>query len=534
MLKTRRLLFVVVMLMLLPLVSITAQDAAPAPGGTLTFAFNADWGILDPAATTVTFARNIMGFIYDPLLRKNPATGEIVPGLAESFEASEDGTSITLHLRQGVTFHDGTPFNAEAVRFTFDRISDPALASPFAATIAGPLESIETPDDYTVIITLKEPYAPYLDSLTQVVLAPVSPAAVEQFGADFGLNPVGTGPFRFVSTVPDEEVVLERNPDYNWGPTYANHEGPAYLDGVTVLKVSEDSTRMSLIETGELDLVYNPLVSQLDFFREDPAYRVESLIRPGVPRVVVLNTEVFPFDDVTTRQAVAWAIDRQRILDEVFGNIGAVPTGIITPGLLGFWAEGADQWPGYDLEQAAAMLAEAGWADTDGDGILDKDGQAFRITYGQIPGFPFDQYGQIIQSDLASLGIELTIENEEQAAYLADLRAGKWQMAGMLFPATDPDVLFVIASSTSIDTAWNTARFSNPEVDALLAQGRVTLDQTARAAIYNQIQQLLLADMPYIPMYQIVEPFIVKSEYKDVKTDAQGFYDFYDTYVAAS
>ena len=291
---------------------------------------------------------------------------------------------------------------------------------------------------------------------------------------------------------------------------------------------------MSLIETGELDLVYNPLVSQLDFFREDPAYRVESLIRPGVPRVVVLNTEVFPFDDVTTRQAVAWAIDRQRILDEVFGNIGAVPTGIITPGLLGFWAEGADQWPGYDLEQAAAMLAEAGWADTDGDGILDKDGQAFRITYGQIPGFPFDQYGQIIQSDLASLGIELTIENEEQAAYLADLRAGKWQMAGMLFPATDPDVLFVIASSTSIDTAWNTARFSNPEVDALLAQGRVTLDQTARAAIYQQIQQLLLADMPYIPMYQIVEPFIVKSEYKDVKTDAQGFYDFYDTYVAAS
>jgi peptide/nickel transport system substrate-binding protein len=523
--------FVVIVLMLLPLVSINAQDASPTPGGTLTFAFNADWGVLDPAATTVTFARNIMGFIYDPLLRKNPETGEIVAGLAESFEASEDGTTITLHLREGVTFHDGTPFNAAAVKFTFDRISDPALASPFAATISGPLESIETPDDYTVVIQLTEPYAPYLDSLTQVVLAPVSPTAVEQYGADFGLNPVGTGPFRFVSTTPDEEVILERNPDYNWGPEYAAHQGPAYLDGIVVLNISEDSTRMSLIQTGELDLVYNPLVNQLDFFRDDPAYSVQTLIRPGVPRVVVLNTERFPFDDVTTRQAVSWAVDRERMLDEVWGGIGGIPGGILTPGLPGFWAEGADQWPGFDLERAAELLAEAGWADTDGDGILDKDGQPFSIHYGQIPGFPFDQYGQILQNDLSELGIEVTIENEEQAAYLADLRAGKWEMAGMLFPATDPDVLYVIGASASIDAAWNTARYNNPEVDALLNEGRTTLDQEQRAEIYHQIQQTFLEDMPYIPFYQIEEPFIVLSQFKDVKTDAQGFFDFYDTYV---
>lgn len=529
--KNKRWLLVLLWMLLIPVIGIQAQDATPPSGGTLTFAFNADWGVLDPAATTVTFARNIMGFIYDPLLRTDPATGEIVPGLAESYEASEDGKTITLHLRHDVIFHDGTPFNAAAVKFTFDRISDPALASPFAATISGPLDSIETPDDYTVVIHLKEPYAPYVDSLTQVVLAPVSPTAVEKYGADFGLNPVGTGPFRFVSTTPDEQIDLERNPDYNWAPSYELHQGPAYLDHVTVLNVPEDSTRMSLIETGDLDLIYNPLVDQLDFFRDDPAYSVQTLIRPGVPRVVVLNTERFPFDDAGTRQAVAWAIDRQRILDEVFGRIGAIPSGVLTPGMAGFWADGADQWPGYDLDKAAQMLTDAGWADADGDGVLDKDGQAFEITLGQIPGFPFDQYGQIIQNDLTKLGIKVEIESEEQAAYLADLRAGKWEMAGMLFPATDPDVLYVIGASASIDAAWNTARYNNPEVDELLNQGRTTLDLAQRAEIYHQVQQIMLNDMPYIPMYQIEEPYIVKAEYKDVKTDVQGFYDFYDTYI---
>jgi peptide/nickel transport system substrate-binding protein len=529
--KPRKLIFVVALLILVQVLGIQAQDT-PTPGGILRFAFSADWGVLDPAATTVTFARNIMQFIFDPLLRKNPETGEIVPGLAEAYETSEDGTVITLHLRQNVTFQDGTPFNAEAVRFSFDRINDPELASPWAATIAGPVSSIETPDDYTVVITLNEPFAPYLDSLTQIGLAPVSPTAVETYGADFGLHPVGTGPFQFVSTVPDEEVVLERNPDYNWAPDYYDHQGPAYLDGLVVLNVTEDSTRMALIETGEVDLIYNPLVNQLDSFRDDPAFAIETGIRPGVPRVMVLNTERFPFDDPATRRAVAWAIDRQRILDEVFEGIGAIPGSVITPGLLGFWAEGVESWPGYDLERASAMLAEAGWEDTDGDGVVEKDGQPFSITYGQIPGFPFDQYAQIMLNDLAQIGIEVTVENEEQAAYLADLRAGKWELAGMLFPATDPDVLYVIAHSSSIDAAWNTARYNNPDVDALLEEGRVTLDQEARAQVYEQIQQIMLEDMPYIPFYQIEDAYILDSSVRGFKTDAQAFFDFYDTYFA--
>jgi peptide/nickel transport system substrate-binding protein len=489
--------------------------------------------VLDPAVTSTTFGRNILQFIYDPLLRKDPSTGAIVPGLAESYDSSNDGKTITLHLRQGVTFQDGTPLNSAAVKFSFDRISDPALASPYAATIVGPVESIETPDEYTVVINLKNPYAPYLDSLTQAALAPVSPTAVEKYGADFGLNPVGTGPFKIVSNTPDEEITLTRNEDYNWAPAYYSHQGPAYLETLVVKNVTDDSTRMSLIETGDIDVIYNPLINQLDSFRDDPSYTIAVAVRPGVPRSIILNTAKFPFDDAATRRAVAWGIDRQRILDDVFGGIGSVPTGIITPNLLGFWEDGASQWPTYDPDKAAQLLKDAGWSDSDGDGILDKDGKPFEISYGQTPGFPSETFGQIIVNDLTKLGIKVNIENEDQAAYLADIRAGKWEMSTFLFAATDPDVLNTIANSESIDKAWNTARYNNPAVDELLAKGRTTLDQTARATIYQQVQQTLLEEMPYIPFYQINLAFILNSKVQGFATDAQGFFDFYDTYLAS-
>jgi peptide/nickel transport system substrate-binding protein len=279
------------------------------------------------------------------------------------------------------------------VQFSLDRITDPELNSPMAAQITGNVATIETPDELTVVITLNEPFAPFLDSLTQVSLAPVSPAAVEELGADFGQSPVGTGPFRFVSTVPDEQVVLARNDDYAWAPDYYDNQGPPYLDELIVLNVPEASTRMALIETAEIDLVYNPISGQVAFFEDDPDFYVQYATRAGVPRVFVLNTEMPPMDDPVVRNAIAWAIDRERILSEVFSDIGEVARGVITPGLLGYWAEGEDQWPDYDLDRAAELLDEAGW-ELNADGLREKDGETLSLTYGQIPGFPFDQYAR--------------------------------------------------------------------------------------------------------------------------------------------
>jgi peptide/nickel transport system substrate-binding protein len=286
-----------------------ANDAAsPKPGGTLTLALSAGWDVLDPAATAFTFARQIMQFIYDPLLRRDPKTGRIVPGLARSYKVSKDQKTISLNLRRGVTFQDGTPFNAHAVIFSFKRILDPSLKSPWAASITGPVSGFTSAGNYNVIIRLKAPFAPFLDSLTQVALAPVSPTAVAKYGSTFGAHPVGTGPFTFQSGVPNDNVVLVRNPAYKWAPSYYSHQGPAYLSKVVIRNVPESATRMALISTNGVDVVYNPDVTQLSQYAKNPKYKIVIGVQSGMPRSIVLNTSKPPFNDPQVRLAVAYAV----------------------------------------------------------------------------------------------------------------------------------------------------------------------------------------------------------------------------------
>lgn len=508
-----------------------AEGGKPQPGGTLTLALNAGWDVLDPATTAFTFARQIMQFIYDPLLRIDPETGKIVPGLAESWELSEDQKVLTLRLRPGVTFHDGTPLNAEAVIFTFERITDPETQSPLAASIAGPVEAIEAVDELTVRIVMKEPFAPFLDSLTQVNLAPVSPAAVKKHGKDFGANPVGAGPFMFESQTPNERVVLVRNPDYDWAPDFYDHDGPAHLERVVIRNVPEDSTRMALLAPGDIDVVYNPIVAQLPRVENDPNLQIVRGVRSGVPRVIVFNTQAWPFDDPLVRRAVAHAIDKEQILESAYGGIGSVANSILTPNIFGFSEEAAEAFPDFDPERAKELLAEAGWEPGPG-GILVKDGRRFEISYGSIPGTSDNIRDQLIQANLKEVGISMKIESEEQAAYLDDLRRGKWPLAGMLFAATDPDVLFTVLHSSSIGPAWNTARYENPELDSLLEQARRTADSEQRAALYEQVQMLVAEEVPYIPYYNIENAYATSAAVRNLKVDVQAFWDLYDTWLA--
>jgi peptide/nickel transport system substrate-binding protein len=505
----------------------------PQKGGTLTLALSAGWDVLDPAATAFTFSRQIMQFIYDPLLARDPKTSQIVPGLAQSFNVSPDGSTITLKIRPNVKFHDGSACDAAAVAYSLNRIQDPALKSPMAAQISGPVSSITATDSSTVNIVLKKPFAPFLDSLTQVSLAPVSSAAVTKYGKDFGSHPVGTGPFKFESTVPNDNVVLVRNPDYNWAPSFFQHQGAAYLDKVVIRNVPEDATRMALEQAGTIDVVYAPVVSQLPQYQNDKKFYVVQATRPGMPRSFILNTTSWPFNDLKTRQAVAYAINKGQILQSAYGNIGSIADSIITPNLFGYSKTAADTTAKFDLDKAKKALADAGWS-PGSDGILVKDGKKFSITYGTQSTTTFNIQDQILQANLKAVGIDLKIETEEQAAILADIRKGKWPMATMLFAATDPDVTYTVLYSKSIGSAWNTARYSNPEMDTLLDQGRTELDQTKRAAIYDKVQKIVAQDVPYIPYYNIKNPYIVNARVHNFGYDIQAFWVLYDTWVTSS
>jgi peptide/nickel transport system substrate-binding protein len=509
-----------------------AAEGTPKPGGTVTFALNAGWDTLDPATTAFTFSRQIMQFIFDPLLRHDPRSGKIVPGLAKSFTISSDGKRITLQLPSGVKFQDGTPCDAKAVVFSLKRIEDPALHSPWAETLLGPVKAVTAKGPLTVVIDLKAINASFLDALTEVNLAPVSPAAVKKYGKDFGAHPVGTGPFTFQSEVPNQNVKLTRNPDYNWAPALYHRQGPAYLQDVVVRNVPEDATRMALLQSGDIDIVYQPIPAQVPSYRSNHDYKVAYASRSGMPRSLVLNTQMFPFDDKNVRMAVAHAINKAQIVKSAWGLGPAnAANSILTPHLLGYSAQAAGAAPKYDVAQAKKLLSDDGWK-PGSNGILQKNGKSLSFNYEIISGTGYNIEAQVIQSNLKAIGMQAKIVTVEQAAVLDDMRSGKNALTTMLFAATDPDVLYTILASGSIDKAWNTARYSNPEMDKILTQARSTNDNAQREQLYGQAQELVNRDVPYVPFYNISDPWISRARVNGLTFDAQGFWDGYTTWVS--
>ncbi|MDR7426364.1 MAG: ABC transporter substrate-binding protein [Armatimonadota bacterium] len=517
--------------LLLPAAGGGAVAPPPRPGGRVVVALTAGWDLLDPAVAAFTFAREIMGNIFDPLLIRDPDTGEIRPGVASSYTVSPDGRVILLKLRQGVRFHDGTPLNAEAVAFSINRIKDPALRSPFAATILGPVERVETPDPFTVQITLSTPFAPFLDALTEIGLAPVSPTAVRRFGANFGQNPVGTGPFIVKEIVPNQRVTLVRNPDYRWAPRFFRHPGPAYLDELVYTVVPEDATRLAQLVRGEVQVLYNAPPREVARLGRNPNFRAFFKNQSGLPRVIVLNTSRWPFDDLRVRQAVAHAINKDELLRAVYENVGAVANAPLSPATWGYNKAVEQLAQPYSPDRARQLLAEAGWRPGP-DGIVVKDGRPFRIRLGTITVAQQLLDAQVKQAQLRQVGIDAQIVAIEQAPYLAGIRRGEWEMAGMLFVSADPDVLFIVGHSSQIERGWNTAIYRNAELDRLLEEGRVTMDPRRRFEIYTRAQEHLMRNVPYIPFYVIRRAFLTTGNLNGYVLDARAFQLFHNAWLA--
>lgn len=532
--SVRRVATIVTVLVSLLVLAVSGMAAAPQRqrGGRVVVALTAGWDQLDPAVAVFTFAREIMGNIYDPLLIKDPDTGEIKPSLATSYTVSPDGRVILLKLRQGVKFHDGTPMTAEAVAFSLNRIKDPALRSPFAATILGPVERIETPDPFTIQITLSTPFAPFLDALTEIGLAPVSPAAVSKYGKDFGQNPVGTGPFMVKELVPNQRVRLVRNPDYRWAPRIFKHPGPAYLDELVYTVVPEDATRVAQLVRGEVHVLYNAPPREVERLKRNPNFRAYFKDQAGVPRVIILNTSRWPFDDVRVRIAVAHAINKEELLRTVYENIGGVANTPLSPATWGYNKTVEQAGYPYNPDRARQLLTEAGWRPGP-DGILVKDGRPFRIRLWTITVAQQLLDAQVKQAQLRAVGIDAQINAIEQAPYLAAIRKGDHEMAGMLFVSADPDVLFIIGHSSQIERGWNTALYRNPELDRLLEEGRTTMEPRKRYEIYTRVQEHLLRNAPYIPHYVITRAFLTTAAVNGYRLDIRAFQLFHDVWVTS-
>ena len=481
--------------LLLGLVAMTALTAW-AFAQTLIIAQGTDPVTLDPHDVTDSPTATVASHVYETLFELMP-DGSIVPHLAEGYEVSEDGQTWTLQIRQGVTFHDGTPLTAEVVKGSLDRFLDPDNAFTFRFLLDR-IEEVVVTGDYEVQLNLSTPFAPLLAHLTHNTTAIVLPAAVEEFGEDFSENPVGTGPFAFESWDRGSRVDLVTYDGY-WG------EQPD-IDGVAFLAVPENTTRMALVESGEAHVAVR--VPPQDIARLNAAEGVTVENVSSVRTIYMyFNHTLEPFTDVRVRQAFNYAVNKEEIAEFVLGGAVRPSDAAIAPGIFGYTPVGAYE---YDPERARELLAEAGFEDGLSTTLYSPTGRYLQDI----------QITEAIQSQLAEVGIDATIETLEWSAYLSLTRepAGENEVPvallgwGTVTGDADYGLYALFHTSQHVPDGSNRAFYSNPEVDALLDEARTNPDPAAREAIYAEALQIIRDDAPWIFLHSETQLVAVADE----------------------
>lgn len=459
--------------------SFRAQNATAVPdgtpGGTLRVGVQGDPAELDPALVILDAASLVIDMAYEGLVHAD-ASLRPQPRLATSWTISDDGTIYTFTLRQGVTFHNGRPFVADDVVYSLNRVMDDTTASPWK-DYASSIATIEAPDDATVVITLSRPDASFLSSLCRRGLSIVPREEVEANG-DLKQTMVGTGPFTFVEYVPNSIVRFEKNPSY-WEPNRP------YVDALELLIIPGDTSRTTALLSGTVDLIEAVPQQDSATIAATDGFRLEGGPTTNL-RWITFNLRRPPFDNIDFRRAVAMSLNRQQIIDNaVFGQgtplLGLYPTS--------YWA-GYPTAPGEaDVDGATALLATVNLPDDFAPGLL---------TWGEYDFL--SNTAVTVQEQLKQIGIEATLEPEENATYLERYFSGDFDIAvmgagGYVDPAD------FLSQSLITDGTTNAAGYSDPEMDELLNAGIEAQDPAARAEIYVQIQDKIIADLPWIALY---------------------------------
>ncbi len=457
--------------------------------------------------------------VYDTLVYQDPTSGTFVGGLAERWEVSPDGLGYTFYLRRGVRFHDGTPFNAEAVRFNLERITSDELASQKARFMLGPFERVEVLDEYTVRIVLSEPFAPLLDSLSQVYLAMASPTAVTKWGSDYQLHQVGTGPYIFAEYVPGDHLLLRRNPDYAWGPSLYRQRR-AQVEEIEFRFFTDPATRSPALESGQVQIMGEIPPQDAARLAGNPEFRIAAVPIPGVSLMFFLNTQRPPLDRLEVRQALLYGTDRPAIVAAVFGESSPVAYGPLAAVNFGYDPRVQSAYP-YDPARAASLLEQAGWADHDGDGTRDQDGQPlvldlYLMGWGYMP-----EVGQLLAAQWAELGIAVNSQVVSYPEALQVASEGRHHLLPFTLSGSDPDILRRFFHSQQ---SFNWSKVDDPQLDAWLDAGARALTREERAALYSQVQQRVMEQALVLPIRDYVNLNAMSARVEGLRFDAQGWF----------
>jgi peptide/nickel transport system substrate-binding protein len=489
---------------------ITPTPEAPKPKGTLTIALATNPNTLDAPICAERNCQNAAGQLFDSLLWVND-NSEIEPALAESWDVSDDGLTYTFHLRKDVTFHNGEPFNADAVVFSWNRYKSPDLAWNERWNIA---DNVEKVDDYTVKVTMSEPKPLFLRTVA-INWQVVPPKYFEQVGADeFGLKPVGTGAFMFVEWVQGDHITFKANPNY-WRTGYPKVETLIYHT------IPESATRAAAIQTGEVDIVGRLSSEEAKSLLGAPGVQT---IRYPVPRVyyVAFNNMTTgvgkPTEDAKVRQAMNYAVDIQAIIDSIFEGYATPAEGFIAPGEMGY---GAVKPFTYDPDKAKALLAEAGFA----NGFeMDMACPAGAYTH-------FEEVCQAIVGYLGQVGIKINLEIMESGKYW-DLEAKKElpPLFGDSWSETLGEAYGRMSGALlGADAAYSS--WSDPKIIDMLKQISTTVDTDARKKLYEDLEAYMHESPPFIFLYNPMAFEAIRDYVQDYRPRPAEDYFLWYTYT---
>ncbi len=412
--------------------------------------------------------------VYERLLRQNE-DGEFVPELAESWEIQPDGKAIVFNLRQGVNFHDGTPFNADAAKFNLDRLLDPEEATQ-AYRLYPDYAGTDVIDEHTIRVNLHSPSSIILPGLTYKGGLMMSPTAYQELGEDITRHPVGTGPFVFVEWVPGDHILVKRNPDY-WQKDSAGNQLP-YLDEILFRVIAKDSVAMVELQTGGAQLSARVPATSLEDIRSDE--NLELLASPSALIYrLYLNMRRPPFTNLKLRQAINYAIDRQSMAEAILPGQGYVQPFVVLPSQPEYW----DYTPySYDPEKAKQLMEEAGF----GDGL--------DVEFMMINREPDVLIAPAVQAFLQEIGINTTIESLERLIYVDKAKTGNFELAMAQAGLPLPTVATWLQQQLASDGPINRAAWKNDEFDATVGELTQTFDLDAQKELMRKLQKLVLDD----------------------------------------
>ncbi len=511
-----------------PVIPAEGAAAAPAYGDSFIEASIGEPSNLLPVLSSDSASSDINSLVYNGLVRYDKDL-KLEGELAESWEVSPDGLTITFRLRKGVKWQDGSPFTAADVLFTYQTYIDPKTPTAYAESYRQ-VAKAEAPDEYTFRVHYAQPYAPALESWGVSILPRHLLAGVDITKSPLTRAPVGTGPYRFISWSPGEKLVLEANPDY--------FEGEPYIKRVVYRIIPDLSTQFLELQSGGLDfmgltpLQYKTQTETSQFQRSFNKYRYLAF---GYS-YLGYNLERPMFRDKRVRQALTYAIDKQEIIQGILLGLGQAATGPYKPDT---WVYNPKVriYP-HDPAKAKALLAEAGWKDSDGDGILDKDGQPLAFTIVTNQGNDLRvKTGEIIQRRFREIGVDVKLRVIEWASFLKEfINPGNFDATILGWTGgPEPDQFDIWHSSKTGPRELNFIHYRNPEVDALLEQGRRTFSQADRKQIYDRFQEILAEDQPYTFLYDSDALPAVAKRFRGVVPAPAGIrYNFIKWYVPKS